>query len=62
MEKLVLDYTNVTDIVTNEALTQMQPEVGKAFDMVLQKTGAGNDFLGWVTLPQEISNDFLQDT
>jgi glucose-6-phosphate isomerase len=39
----------------------MQLEVEKAFDMVLQKTGAGNDFLGWVTLPQEISDDFLQD-
>jgi glucose-6-phosphate isomerase len=27
----------------------------------LQKTGAGNDFLGWVSLPHEIPEALLQD-
>jgi glucose-6-phosphate isomerase len=61
MENIRLEYTNVTDCISEEALTQLQPEVEAAFHKTLQKTGAGNDFLGWVNLPNEISEDFLQD-
>jgi len=61
MEQIVLNYTNVMDVITDDALAQLQPELEQAFQTTLQKTGAGNDFLGWVTLPQEISDDMLQD-
>ncbi len=61
MERITLDYTNVAEILDEEALSQMQPEVEQALQKVLEKTGAGNDFLGWVDLPHEISADFLKD-
>lgn len=61
MKNITLDYTNITDSIADEALSQLQPELEKAFQMMLQKTGVGNDFLGWVNLPQEIGEDFLQD-
>lgn len=61
MERIILDYTNVTDIVSDEAMFQLQPEIEQAFQKTLEKTGAGNDFLGWVNLPHELSGDFLQD-
>ncbi len=61
MEPIVLDYTNIGDAITEDELTRLQPEVEQAFQTVLQKTGDGNDFLGWLNLPQEIENDVLQD-
>ena len=47
MESITLDYTNVADLISDGALSQLQPELEKAFRMTLHKTGAGNDFLGW---------------
>jgi glucose-6-phosphate isomerase len=61
MKNITLDYTNITDSIADEALSQLQPELEKAFQMMLQKTGVGNDFLGWVNLPHEIGEVFLQD-
>ena len=60
MKHIILDYTHVSDIISEEAFAQIQPEVEEAFRTVLQKTGAGNDFLGWVSLPQEISDESLR--
>ncbi len=61
MKKLILDYTNLADVITDDALSGLQPDIEKAFAMTLQKTGAGNDFLGWVSLPNEVTDEFLQD-
>ena len=61
MESIVLDYTNLADVLDDDALTGIQPELNQAFYATLQKTGAGNDFLGWVDLPQQIEKSFLQD-
>lgn len=60
MEHLILDYTHVSDVVTDTAISELQPELQQAFQTTLQKTGAGNDFLGWLTLPQDISAELLQ--
>ncbi len=61
MERITLDYTNIAPLVTEESLMQIQPEVEQALRTTLSKTGAGNDFLGWVNLPDEIEDGFLQD-
>jgi glucose-6-phosphate isomerase len=61
MEPLILDYTNVTEVVRDTMLLQLQPEIDQAFRKTLEKTGAGSDFLGWVSLPHEIGEDFLQE-
>ncbi len=34
-------------------------QIISAYRKIYNKTGAGNDFLGWVDLPSEISDDFL---
>lgn len=60
MEKIVLDYTNVTPEISSEQLSQLQPEITNALQQTLRKTGAGRDFLGWVNLPHEISADLLR--
>ena len=49
--------TNVTEADVNAML----PEAQAALKTVEQGTGAGNDFLGWVNLPSEISDAQLAD-
>ncbi len=49
----------VTDFVSNEELNNMQPIVDVAHKMLTEKTGAGNDFLGWTDVNTIISEDEL---
>ena len=61
MKSIIVDYTNLGDELHEEALRGLQSELNQAFRATLQKTGAGSDFLGWVDLPQQIEESFLQD-
>lgn len=61
MEHITLNYTNVTQWISDDALAQIEPEVKHAFQTTVQKTGAGNDFLGWLTLPHEIPEEMLRE-
>jgi glucose-6-phosphate isomerase len=48
---LKLNTKLVNEYITNDEMTLMQPFVSVAHNMIEHKTGAGNDFLGWVDLP-----------
>ena len=48
---LSLDYQNVLSFVTEEEIKGLEHEVKKAKATLVNKTGLGNDFLGWVDLP-----------
>ena len=39
------------DFVSAEELANMQPMVNTAHQMLVDRSGAGSDFLGWVDLP-----------
>ena len=41
----------LTGFVSKEELDAIQPEVIKADDTLMNKKGAGSDFLGWIDLP-----------
>jgi len=48
--------------VTLETIEKLQPEADAALQTVLDGTGAGNDFLGWVHLPSEtITSDLVDE-
>ncbi len=49
MSKLVLDYTNT--LVKNHEIDNIKESIKLAHNMLHNKTGAGNDFLGWVDQP-----------
>lgn len=49
MSKITLDYSK-TGLQSHE-LTHLEQQVKLAHDMLHEKTGAGNDFLGWIDLP-----------
>ena len=48
---LKLNETYVKPFVRDEEYKNLQPLVNAAHQSLVSKTGAGNDFLGWTTLP-----------
>ena len=51
----------LTQSVTQDTINALLPEATEAMHTVDAGTGAGNDFLGWVKLPQEITDAELTD-
>lgn len=51
MGKIKFDYKKAAQFVRAEELEFMEQQVGTAKEQLVAKTGAGNDFLGWVDLP-----------
>ena len=48
---LKLNENYVKDFIRDDEYAHIQPLVNAAHDLLTSKTGAGNDFLGWATLP-----------
>jgi len=53
MEKLTFDYTHALPFIDKNELKNIAPEIEKAAQTLESKTGAGNDFLGWMNLPED---------
>jgi len=58
---LHLSIENITNFVTSEEIAEFQPAIAQSFQSVFNKTGQGNEFLGWVNLPSEINEEILSD-
>ena len=56
-----LELTHTLPFIGQEALQAHATEVAAVYNTIYQKTGAGNDFLGWVGLPTEIDEAMLAD-
>ena len=54
---LKLNEKYLEGFVTKEELKAIQPEVTKADDILMNRKGAGNDFLGWIDLPVSYDKD-----
>ena len=52
-----LDISNVWGEISLPDLLALEPEVAAAHNTLTEKTGAGNDFLGWLDLPVEEPTD-----
>ncbi|MCR3761548.1 glucose-6-phosphate isomerase [Clostridium felsineum] len=52
-----LELKNTKPYLQDEELKNLKPAVEAAHQMVHNKTGAGNDFLGWVDLPVDYDKD-----
>jgi glucose-6-phosphate isomerase len=61
MKALSIDIKLIEQFVAGDSVHNFQEEIKKHHESIIQKTGKGNDFLGWVDLPAEISEDLLQD-
>ncbi len=49
--KITLDYSKVKNVVSDHEVQSMKMLAEEAKKMLVAKTGAGNDFLGWIDLP-----------
>lgn len=59
MIDLKVDTRGLEGFVTKEAIDSFTNELILHQGAVINKTGKGNDFLGWVTLPDEIDEDLI---
>jgi glucose-6-phosphate isomerase len=57
METLTFDYSYTKDFIRSHELDYLQPFLQAAQQQLLTKTGPGNDFLGWVDLPENYDRD-----
>ena len=56
-----LDLSHISSFLNEEAIKAAEAKVAAAYNTIYNKTGAGNDFLGWVNLPSEISEAMIAD-
>jgi glucose-6-phosphate isomerase len=61
MEQMQLDISRIFPFVSEEQIKKLSIEAGTAQRTLYQGSGAGNDFLGWLHLPEEITSRQLTD-
>ena len=56
-KEVTFDYSKTAGFISAEEIQNMKASVLCAKDVLLSKTGAGNDFLGWIDLPVDYDKD-----
>ncbi|MDE5598414.1 MAG: glucose-6-phosphate isomerase, partial [Lachnospiraceae bacterium] len=51
MGKIKFDYSKAASFISEEEVKSMKHQALDAKEVLVSKTGAGNDFLGWIDLP-----------
>ena len=51
MSKVTFDYSKTAGFISTEEVTSMEKIVLQAKETLVSRSGAGNDFLGWIDLP-----------
>lgn len=59
MKKMNFNYRAATSFLGENFLSPIKKELAIAQQKILQKTGAGSEFLGWVTLPTDYDQQEL---
>ena len=57
MSKVTFDYSKACSFVQDHEMEYMSELAAQAKDKLLAKTGAGNDFLGWIDLPVDYDKE-----
>ena len=55
--KVTFDYSKAAGFINQDEITAMKDIVGAAKEVLVNKTGAGNDFLGWIDLPVDYDKE-----
>lgn len=56
MIDLKFDYSNALKVISQKDIIDFQEEMSDHYNSLKNKTGRGNEFLGWIDLPNEIDN------
>jgi glucose-6-phosphate isomerase len=59
MKNLTIDVSQVAPQVTYDMIKKEQDNVLNKQKTLTEKSGKGNDFLGWLDLPEQISQEDL---
>ena len=57
MNKVTFDYSKAASFVKDHEVESMKKLAMDAKDLLVSKTGAGNDFLGWIDLPVDYDKE-----
>ena len=57
MSKVTFDYSKACGFVKEHEMQYMSELAAQAKDKLLARTGAGNDFLGWIDLPVDYDKE-----
>ena len=57
MSKVTFDYSKATGFINEQEVENMKKLALDAKEQLVSKTGAGNDFLGWIDLPENYDKD-----
>ena len=55
--KVTFDYSKATGFVQEHEMAYMSELVAQAKEKLVAKSGAGNDFLGWIDLPVDYDKE-----
>ena len=50
-QQITLDYTNIEHFIEPSDLENIKSDIERAHNLLVNKNGVGNDFLGWLDLP-----------
>ncbi len=57
MAKVTFDYSKASSFISKDEMAIMEKLATDAKETLVSKTGAGNDFLGWIDLPVDYDKD-----
>jgi len=60
MQTIKVDVSNIFEFVSEKDVFALQQKIEESFNSLVTKTGKGNDYLGWVDLPAEITGNELK--
>src|SRR5690554_7546760 len=61
MINLSIESQGVFEIITKDELSLLIDKTSKAHRSIIEKDGLGNEFLGWVDLPESIDKAIIED-
>ena len=56
-KKVTFDYSKASAFISGDEIADIKKETLSARDILVSKTGAGNDFLGWIDLPEQYDKE-----
>jgi len=61
MSKLTINIENALAFTPEKSIDHLENETIESLKVLTEKSGAGNDFLGWVELPSSITKEQIED-
>ena len=61
MSNLQINIRHILDFISPEEIHSQQDRITEIYHSLFNKTGKGNDFLGWIDLPSGLSGHVIED-